>query len=72
MKPNTTTSAGDDFPALMTVDDLIALAPATSRWVWQRLRDSGDGPRFITIGRRVFYPREDVKSWLDANLSTCR
>lgn len=58
------------LPDLITTDDLIALAPATSPWVWQRLRATGEGPRFITIGRRVFYPRAEVSEWIRNNLST--
>ena len=58
------------LPDLITTDDLISLAPATSPWVWQRLRATGEGPRFITIGRRVFYPRAEVSEWIENNLST--
>ncbi|CAB1027969.1 hypothetical protein FRC0549_00090 [Corynebacterium diphtheriae] len=58
------------LPELITTADLIALAPATSPWVWQRLRATGEGPRFITIGRRVFYPRAEVQQWIEDNLST--
>ncbi|OFT59859.1 AlpA family transcriptional regulator [Corynebacterium sp. HMSC05E07] len=59
-----------DLPELLTTEDLIDLAPASSPWVWKRLRAQGGGPRFIYIGRRVYYPREEFLTWLDANLST--
>ncbi len=29
-----------------------------------RARRSGDGPRFVKIGRRVFYRRDEINRWL--------
>lgn len=32
----------------------------------RRWRDESAGPRFIRIGRKVFYRPEDVDAWLEA------
>ena len=43
---------------------------ATSRWsglsvsTLNKLRLSGDGPRYIKAGRRVLYDMRDVEAWL--------
>lgn len=66
----TTSTTHTELPDLLTPEDLIDLAPATSPWVWKRLRAEGKGPRFVRIGRRVFYPRTEVQEWINDNLST--
>ena len=36
----------------------------------ERHRLTGTGPKFVRLGRRIFYRREDVAEWIAANL--CR
>lgn len=39
----------------------VSLSPNTlNRWRW-----SGDGPRYVKLGRAVRYRREDLDAWLD-------
>ncbi|QDQ98113.1 helix-turn-helix transcriptional regulator [Tomitella fengzijianii] len=33
-------------------------------------RYRGNGPKFMKLGRRVFYDWQDVYDWLDSNLMT--
>jgi predicted DNA-binding transcriptional regulator AlpA len=55
-----------------TVDTLLT-EQDVSRWlrislaVLQRLRSSGDGPRFVQLSkRRIAYCKSDVEAWLAA------
>ncbi|WP_409188850.1 helix-turn-helix transcriptional regulator [Bradyrhizobium sp. RDM4] len=36
-------------------------------------RSAGKGPRYVKLGKQVFYRRTDVQAWIDANVrqSTC-
>lgn len=38
-----------------------------SRRMLQALRWRGGGPVFVKLGRRIFYKREDIESWLEVN-----
>ena len=38
-----------------------------SRSTLARLRVSGGGPRYVKIGRKVFYLSEDLYAWLDSH-----
>ena len=35
-----------------------------SKRTWERKRQEGTGPRFITVGRRVLYRQSDIEEWL--------
>ena len=35
------------------------------------LRSSDKGPRYIRLGRRVFYREADIDAWLDQNIHDC-
>lgn len=41
----------------------LALAPSTL----EKKRVSGDGPRFIRLGRAVGYDVRDLENWIEAN-----
>lgn len=50
---------------LMTVDEaaeILRRTPGTLRW-W---RHAGQGPRSFTLGRRVYYDRADLLTWIEA------
>lgn len=34
----------------------------------ERLRLTGDGPRFVKAGRRVLYRQEDLSAWIASHL----
>lgn len=36
-------------------------------------RSAGKGPRYVKLGKKVFYRRSDIEAWIDANVrqSTC-
>ena len=38
-----------------------------SKRTWERKRQEGNGPRFITVGRRVLYRQSDIEEWLRQN-----
>ena len=33
-----------------------------------KARTFGNGPKFLKVGRRVFYRTDDVREWLEANI----
>lgn len=39
--------------------------PVSTLRYW-RLRDVGEGPKSVRLGRRVVYSAEDVEAWIDA------
>ncbi len=53
------------LPILLTseqLSDWLGENPVTER----KRRQTGDGPRFIRIGRKIRYRIEDVQEWLDS------
>lgn len=40
------------------------LIPETSDQYWATLRHKGGGPVYTKIGRKVFYRRVDIDTWL--------
>jgi predicted DNA-binding transcriptional regulator AlpA len=34
----------------------------------ERLRLTGDGPKYVKLGRRVLYRQEDLSAWIASNL----
>lgn len=46
--------------------EMPSLFPGTTEGSWAQHRYRGTGPRFVKIGRKVFYRREDVATWLDS------
>ncbi|MBJ7579370.1 helix-turn-helix domain-containing protein [Devosia sp. MC532] len=56
----------NDYNALLDAKaaaNLLALSPSTLA----KLRIYGGGPRYLKLGRRVAYAREDLDAWLDQN-----
>jgi hypothetical protein len=53
------------LPALMTQRELAAYLGKTTRWC-ERARVTGEGPRFVKVGRHVRYRAEDVLDFLEA------
>ena len=47
----------------LTVDDMVARYPGTSRQSWANHRYRGTGPKFFRVGRKIFYRPEDVDAW---------
>ena len=46
------------------------LFPGTTEGSWAQHRYRGTGPTFVKVGRKVFYRRTDVESWLDSQAKT--
>ena len=42
--------------------DYVGLSPSTLN----RMRVTGDGPRYSKVGRRVVYDLRDLDSWIEA------
>lgn len=57
------------LPRLMTQRDLAAYLGKSTAWT-ERARWTGDGPRFVKLGRHVRYRADDVLAWIDANSRT--
>ena len=44
--------------------DYVNLSPRTL----ERYKVTGEGPRFVKLGRRVLYRREDLDEWIERGL----
>lgn len=56
----------DNSGEYLDVNDLERLTKI-SKSTWDKKRLTGDGPRFIKIGRAVRYRLSDVEAWLAAH-----
>lgn len=56
-----------DLPYLMTADELGEFLRRSRRAIYT-MKDRGQLPRPVRIGRRVLFRRNDVLEWLDAKL----
>ena len=54
------------LPRLMTQRDLSKYTGKSEAWC-ERARWSGDGSKFIKLGRNVRYKADDVLAWIDEN-----
>jgi predicted DNA-binding transcriptional regulator AlpA len=52
-----------DFELLLSDRDLERLT-GRARSTWQKMRLTGDGPRYIKLGRHVRYPKSEFEAWL--------
>ena len=44
--------------------------PGTTDQSWAAMRHKGTGPRYVKLGRKVYYRRVDVQAWIDSNVFT--
>ena len=57
----------------MTRNELLSTKEAArylrlSHRTLERYRVTGEGPRYLKVGRRVFYRRTDLDAWLDGRV----
>jgi predicted DNA-binding transcriptional regulator AlpA len=57
--------ASQRIDPLLTDFDLERLT-GRARSTWQKARLTGDGPKFIRLGRLVRYPKREFDAWLAA------
>jgi hypothetical protein len=50
--------------------DMKNIVPKTTDQFWNALRHKGTGPKYLKIGRKVYYRLSDVQEWLDGNVYT--
>ncbi|MDX1882257.1 DNA-binding protein [Mycolicibacterium sp. 120270] len=55
---------------LIPSSEMKNVIPGTTDAYWAQLRHLGGGPTYTKLGRKVFYRRGDVESWVEANLHT--
>ena len=56
----------DLIPAARMKDEV----PGTTDQSWAAMRHKGSGPRYVKLGRKVYYRRTDVQAWIDSNVYT--
>lgn len=56
---------GTDF---ISPEGMTDLFPGTTVQSWASRRYKGTGPRFIKLGKSVFYRRADVEAWIGRNV----
>jgi hypothetical protein len=44
--------------------------PGTTDQSWAAMRHKGTGPRYVKLGRKVYYRRADLDEWIDKNVYT--
>lgn len=54
---------------ILTVNDAADVLRVHIRTL-ERWRQTGEGPRYVKLGRRVGYRRAELEAWLDANLTS--
>ena len=57
------------IPEMLTdkqVGDIVHMKPSSLA----QMRYKGTGPKFVKLGSRVLYRREDVIEWINANVHT--
>lgn len=55
---------------LIASRDMPARFPGTTDGSWAQLRYRGTGPKYVKVGRKVFYRRADLEAWLDEQVKT--
>lgn len=52
---------------IMSVEEVAVALDVTPHtlYIW---RADGRGPKFVKLGRTVFYRRADVQEWIDSNV----
>lgn len=53
-------------PALFNQNQLAAYLGKSTAWC-ERARLTGDGPKFVKLGRHVRYRAEDVMAWIESH-----
>jgi predicted DNA-binding transcriptional regulator AlpA len=46
----------------------LAVRYGLARRTWQTLRQRGEGPTYVKVGRRVLYRISDVEVWLSSHI----
>lgn len=52
---------------LIPASDMPTIFPGLSTQYWNALRFNGGGPVYVKIGRKIFYRRDDIDSWIKGN-----
>ena len=60
-------TAGDDLPELLTIEDLERLYPSLTARSIYAARHRGNGPRAVKLGKRLLFDPADVREWIEAN-----
>ncbi|MEJ4100892.1 DNA-binding protein [Corynebacterium mastitidis] len=55
----------------LTIEDMLTRYPGTTKQSWAQQRYRGTGPKFIKVGRRVYYRLEDVEAWEEDQSRVC-
>lgn len=51
---------------LIPSKNMPSVFPGTTEGSWAQHRYRGTGPKFVKVGRKIFYRSEDVDAWLDS------
>ncbi len=54
------------LPRLMDQRELCSYIGKSTAWA-ERARWSGDGPKFIKLGRHIRYRATDIAEWIESN-----
>lgn len=54
--------------SLIPASEMKNEIPGTTDQTWAARRHMGTGPRYVKLGRKVYYRRADVQAWIEANV----
>ncbi|WP_270449962.1 helix-turn-helix transcriptional regulator [Kocuria marina] len=54
----------------LTIEQMMERFPGTTRGSWAQMRYQGKGPKFMKVGRRVYYPAHEVEAWVKEQTRT--
>ncbi|WP_201408326.1 helix-turn-helix transcriptional regulator [Mycobacterium paraintracellulare] len=57
-------------PDLIPASQMKTVVPGTTDQTWAAMRHKGTGPRYVKLGRKVYYRRGDLQAWIEANVFT--
>jgi len=55
---------------LIPAPEMKSVFPGTTDQYWATKRHFGGGPTYVKLGRKVYYRRADIATWIEANLRT--
>lgn len=53
---------------LIPATEMKNIFPGTTDQSWAARRYKGTGPRYVKLGKSVFYREEDITRWVEENL----
>ena len=67
LQPIAVTASGNPMNSPLLDTRAAALRVGLARQTLAKMRTTGDGPQFIKLGSRVFYPVQELDAWIGSH-----